>query len=173
MNINDHSVLRYLYRIGVNIILSEQCNCSRLINCAVLFSFHPDYVWNLQHPSYVRRHPGRTFPLRLRSYHWYRLRLRWWCLPHSTHLWRLCSSSRHPASGSCWSWSHRLPHEDPHRERILFHHNRWVLNLNALKCPYSLSYFSICFVSSSVRSVAFQYVPLTEGTASLTRNKHI
>jgi len=41
---------------------------------------------------------------------------------------RLCTSSCHPSIGFGWTWPHRLPYENPDRERLLFHHNSWERN---------------------------------------------
>merc|ERR1712142_737386 len=45
-----------------------------------------DHVRDLQHPGHVRRHPGRPVPLRLRTYHRYRPRLRRRRFSHRPHL---------------------------------------------------------------------------------------
>ena len=50
---------------------------------------------------------------------------RWWCYPHCTHLWGLCSPTRHWPSWPRRPRSHRLPDQDPHRERLQLRHHSW------------------------------------------------
>lgn len=45
--------------------------------------------------------------------------------PQCPHLWGLCTSPRHYAPWPGWPRPHRLPHEDPHGERILFCDHRY------------------------------------------------
>ena len=68
--------------------------------------------------SHVRRHPGRSVSLRLWSYHRYRPRLWRRCVAHCPHLRGIRPSTRHLASRLGRQRSHRLPHEDSHRERV-------------------------------------------------------
>ena len=65
--------------------------------------YDKDHVRNFQCPRYVRRHPGRTVPVRFRSYHWYRTRLRRWCHPQSSHLRGIRSPPCHHERGSDWT----------------------------------------------------------------------
>merc|ERR1712136_409783 len=80
----------------------------------------PDRLRNLQRPRNVRVHPGRAFLVRFRSYHRSRPRHRRWCLPRRPHLRGLRPPSRHLASRLGRTRLDRLPHEDPHRARLLF-----------------------------------------------------
>merc|ERR1712042_316347 len=79
----------------------------------------PDRLRDLQRPCHVRVHPGRPFPVRLRSYHRSRPRHRRWCLPRRPHLRGLRPSPRHLASRLGRTRLDRLPHEDHVRERLL------------------------------------------------------
>merc|ERR1719209_1082726 len=82
-----------------------------------------DHVRNFQHASHVRRHSGRVVALRIRSYHRHRSRLRRRRLSHRSHLRGIRPASRHLASRLGRPRSYRLPHEDSHRKRVLFHHH--------------------------------------------------
>lgn len=47
----------------------------------------------------------------------------WWCDPQRTYLWRLCSATRHHASGLGRTRPHWLPDEDLDRAWLLLRHN--------------------------------------------------